>query len=170
MGSLLLLGSLVLIGSWVLIGSLVLIRSWVLTGFWVLIRSWVLIGSWVLIWSWVLGPLRVLGPAFPVCQNRMSILYFNEEGDYSEQNTFDNEVFRSTILHHRKKLNIFTPQMPIYYMITYSIRIGTVDWCKCQKQPLEVFCENRCSLKFRKIHRKHLCQRNHLWTLQNFFT
>ena len=28
-----------------------------------------------------------------------------------------------------------------------------------KKQPPEVFCEKRCSQKFRKIHRKHLCQR-----------
>ena len=44
----------------------------------------------------------------------MSNLYVNEEGDYSEKNTCDNEVCRSTMLHHTKKLNIFTPQMPIY--------------------------------------------------------
>ena len=25
--------------------------------------------------------------------------------------------------------------------ITYNIRIGNIDWCKCQKQPLEVFRE-----------------------------
>ena len=47
----------------------------------------------------------------------MSHLYFNEESYYSEENTTcDNEVFRSTILHHRKKLNIFTLQVPIYYI------------------------------------------------------
>ena len=46
----------------------------------------------------------------------MSHLYFNEESDYSEENTCEKEVFRSTILHHRKKLNIFTPQMLIYYI------------------------------------------------------
>ena len=28
----------------------------------------------------------------------MSHLYFNEESGYSEENTYDNEVFRSTIL------------------------------------------------------------------------
>ena len=39
----------------------------------------------------------------------------HEEGDYSEENTFENEALLSTILRHRKKLNIFTPQMPIYY-------------------------------------------------------
>ena len=44
----------------------------------------------------------------------MSHVYFIEESDYSEENTCENEVFRSTILHHRKKLDIFMPQMPIY--------------------------------------------------------
>ena len=33
----------------------------------------------------------------------------------------------TTILHHRKKLNIFTLPLPIY---TYGIRIGNLDWCK----------------------------------------
>ena len=46
----------------------------------------------------------------------MSHLYFKEESDYPEENTCDDEVFRSTILHHRKKLNIFTLQQPIYYI------------------------------------------------------
>ena len=46
----------------------------------------------------------------------MSHLYFNDESDYSEENTCENEVFRSTILHHRKKLNVFTLQLPIYYI------------------------------------------------------
>ena len=75
-------------------------------------------------------------------------LYFNEQSDYSEENTCDNEVFRSTILYQRKKLYIFTLQLPIYYnsvittkilcrepyiisLITYSIRIGNIDLCKC---------------------------------------
>ena len=30
--------------------------------------------------------------------------------------TIDNEVFHFTILHHRKKLNIFTLQLPIHYI------------------------------------------------------
>ena len=68
-------------------------------------------------------------------ENTTSHLYFNEDNDYSEGNTCNNEVFRSTILHHRKKL--------------------------CEKK----LCEKRCSLKFRKIHNKHLCQKKHLWTL-----
>ena len=54
-------------------------------------------------------------------------LYFNEESDYSEENTSDTEHFRSTILQPyqfeskkrvlmravRKKLNLFTLQLPI---------------------------------------------------------
>ena len=31
-------------------------------------------------------------------KNTMSHLYFNEEGDYSEENTVDSEVFHFTIL------------------------------------------------------------------------
>ena len=49
-------------------------------------------------------------------ENTMSHLYFNEESDYSEENTCDSEVFRSNIFYHRKKLNIFTLQLPIYYI------------------------------------------------------
>ena len=47
-------------------------------------------------------------------------------------------------------------------------RIENIHCCKCQKQPLEVFCKKRCSLKCHKIHRKLLCQRKHLRILQNF--
>ena len=46
----------------------------------------------------------------------MPHLYFHEKSDYSEENTCDNEVFRTTILHHGKKLNIFTLQFPFYYI------------------------------------------------------
>ena len=46
----------------------------------------------------------------------MPHLYFNEESDYSKENTCDIEVFCTTILHCRKKLNIFTLQLPIYYI------------------------------------------------------
>ena len=49
-------------------------------------------------------------------ENAMSDLPFNYPSDYSEENTCENEVFCSNILHHRKKLNIFTPHMPIYYI------------------------------------------------------
>ena len=36
----------------------------------------------------------------------MSNLYFNEERDYSEENTCENEVFCFTILQYSKTLNI----------------------------------------------------------------
>ena len=39
-------------------------------------------------------------------ENRMSRLYFNGKSYYSQENTCDNEVFQSTILDQRKKLNI----------------------------------------------------------------
>ena len=42
--------------------------------------------------------------------------HFNEESYYSEENTCDNEGFHSTIPHRRKEVNIFTIQLPIYYM------------------------------------------------------
>ena len=80
----------------------------------------------------------------------MSHLYLNEESDRYEENTCKNE---------RKKLNILTPQLPI---IAYSIRIENLDWCECQKEPLEVFCEKKCTLKFRKIYRENLYRRKHL--------
>ena len=60
----------------------------------------------------------------------MSYLYFNKENDYSVENTNENEDLHSTILysfqfepkqkktggnesHDKKKLNIFTLQLPI---------------------------------------------------------
>ena len=46
----------------------------------------------------------------------MSYLQFNEESDYSEENTCHNEVYRSTSLHHRKKLNTLTFQVSSYYI------------------------------------------------------
>ena len=68
----------------------------------------------------------------------MSDLYFRE--DYSEENTSDNKEFRSTILQPfqfepeqktcvvmrtmRKKLNIFTHQLLIYYILEWEISIG----------------------------------------------
>ena len=47
----------------------------------------------------------------------MSDLYFNEESDYSEENTCDNKVFHSTILQSADLLHI---------------RIGNLNWCKCR--------------------------------------
>ena len=46
----------------------------------------------------------------------MSQLCLNEESDHSVENTCKNEIFRFTFLHHRKKLNLLTPQLPIYYI------------------------------------------------------
>ena len=46
----------------------------------------------------------------------MSHLYLSAESDHSEGNTCKNEAFRVTILHHRQKLNILTPQRLIYYI------------------------------------------------------
>ena len=45
-------------------------------------------------------------------EKTMSHLCFDEESDYSEENTCKNEV----LLHHRKQLNIFTPHLLIYYI------------------------------------------------------
>ena len=47
-------------------------------------------------------------------ENTMSHLCFNEESDYSAEIICNNEVFRSTILHHRKTL--CTLQLLIYFM------------------------------------------------------
>ena len=68
------------------------------------------------------------------------------------------------------KMKSFTPQWKetkhihtsAAGFVTYNMRIENLDWSKCQKQPLEVFCEQRSSLKCRKIHRKLLCQSKHL--------
>ena len=65
---------------------------------------------------------------------------FNEESDYSEENTSDNEDFRSNIFHSfqfepeqkkrvvmramRKKLDILTLQLPIYYVLEQEISTG----------------------------------------------
>ena len=46
----------------------------------------------------------------------MSHLYFNDESNCPEENTFDYEVFRSVILQNRDKLNIFTFELRIYCM------------------------------------------------------
>ena len=77
----------------------------------------------------------------------MSYLYFNEENDYSEKNTNDNEVFRSTILQPFQ----FEPELKIACgnerheketKHTHAsaddllhIRIGNLD-CKCR------YCKN----------------------------
>ena len=72
----------------------------------------------------------------------MSDLCFNEESDYSEENTSDSEDYRFAIFQPfqfepkqkkkrvvmramRKKLNIFTLQLPIYYILEQEISTGT---------------------------------------------
>ena len=66
----------------------------------------------------------------------MSHLCFNEESDYSKENTCDNEVFLSTILHHIKKLNIFASQLPTYY-IQYRFKCGH---CKNEVREIDCLC------------------------------
>ena len=56
----------------------------------------------------------------------------------------------SLSLHHRKKQ---TYSRLSYRFILYSIRMGDFYWCKCQKQPLQVFCEKMFSLNFTKLTR-----------------
>ena len=64
----------------------------------------------------------------------MEHLYFNEESDYSEENTCENEVFCSAIIHHRKKLNIFTPQLVIYFIQYYYRKSQLVQMWTLQIQ------------------------------------
>ena len=69
----------------------------------------------------------------------MSDLYFNEESDFSEESTFENEIFRSTILqpfqfepeqrktcgnerHEKETKQIHTSTADLLY-----IRIGNLD-------------------------------------------
>ena len=67
----------------------------------------------------------------------MSHLYFNEESGYSVENkTCYKEVFRSTIHHHRRKLNIFTLQLSIYY-IQYNRKSRLVEMDTLQKTKRE---------------------------------
>ena len=80
----------------------------------------------------------------------MSNFYFDAERYYSEENTCENEVFRSTILHHRKKLNICLSCQ----FITSQYQNRNLDWYKFQKQSLQLLYKKRCSLKFCKIHRE----------------
>ena len=53
--------------------------------------------------------------------NTISNSYLNEESDYPEVNICDNKIFRSTILYQGKKVNIFTRQLPIYYIHLYAV-------------------------------------------------
>ena len=70
-------------------------------------------------------------------------IYINEETDYSEENTSDNEDFRSTIFqpftfdseqkktcgnerHEKETKHIHASTANLLH-----IRIGNIDWCKC---------------------------------------
>ena len=65
---------------------------------------------------------------FQVSWNFDPVKYWKkEESDYPEENTCDNEVFRSTILHHKKNKHIHASAADLLH---YSIRIGNLDWCK----------------------------------------
>ena len=74
----------------------------------------------------------------------MSDLYFNEESDYSEENTCYIEVFRSTILrlfqyepeqkktcgngsHEKETKHIHASTGDLLHT-----RIANLDWCKCR--------------------------------------
>ena len=51
-------------------------------------------------------------------ENMMSHLHFNEESEYSVENTCKNEVFRSTILHHRKNTkHIHAPAADLFHIV-----------------------------------------------------
>ena len=81
-----------------------------------------------------------------ITKNTMSHLYFNEESDYSEENTCENEVFHSTILHHRKKLNY--SRLSCRDVLHTNARSS--QWrCSVQKGVLK---------NFAKFAGKHLCQ------------
>ena len=76
----------------------------------------------------------------------MSDLFFNKESDYSEENIYVTvKSFAPSLFNHfsmslnrkkrvimramRKKLNIFTIQLPICYLL--YCRINNLDLCKC---------------------------------------
>ena len=79
-------------------------------------------------------------------ENAILNLYFNEERDYSEEDTCGNKVFRSTILHQVqfKPQKVFTcgkesdenetKHIHASAADLLHIRIGNLDWCKLQKQ------------------------------------
>ena len=104
------------------------------------------------VWSFFMFSLN-FDPVKEILKIRCHIYIFVKKVIILRKIHAKNEVFRSTILHHRKKLNVSLS----YRFITYSIRIGNLDWCKCQMQPLS---EN--------FYREHLCHRKHLQVLRNF--
>ena len=66
-------------------------------------------------YGWFSGFIKFWSSERNTEKNTIAHLHFNEESDYSEEKACANEVFSSTILHHRKKLNIFTLQLLIHY-------------------------------------------------------
>ena len=91
----------------------------------------------------------------------MPDLYFNEESDYSEVNTCDNKVFCYPILqpfqfnpeqkktcgnetHEKETINIFTVQLPIYYILEQEISIcENADIAKTKREELIVVALKR---------------------------
>ena len=71
----------------------------------------------------------------------MSHLYFNEVSDYSDKNTSENEAFRST-----RGRNCSYSRLSCRFII-YNTRMGNLDWRKCHKQPLEMFCKKKVFFK-----------------------
>ena len=67
-------------------------------------------------------------------------------------------------LHHRKKLNIFTPQLLIYYIQYQNRKSRLVQMPEAATGVLR----KRCFLKCRKVHKKLLCQSKYLRIWQNF--
>ena len=74
-------------------------------------------------------------------ENTIIDLYFNEESHDSEENTCDNEVFRSTILqpfqfdesHEKETKHIHASAADLL-----QIRMENLDWCKCGQCKNEV--------------------------------
>ena len=92
-------------------------------------------------------------------ENRMSHLYFNEGSDYFGKT-------KSFAPPKKETKHVHVSAADLLHIV---FRIENLDSCKSQKEPLEVFCEKRRSLKCRKVHRKLLCQRKYLWILQHLF-
>ena len=72
---------------------------------------------------------------------------------------------RSTFLLHDKEIVLFNSQREVWVEFVSSsivfIAHNSFDSsasCNLKKQPLEVFCKEKCCQKFCKIHRKTLCQ------------
>ena len=81
-----------------------------------------------------------------VFENMMSDLYFNEESDYSGENTCGNKVFLSNIFRpfhfeseQKKTCGNGSDEKGTKYIHPTAadllhIRIGNLDWCKCRRK------------------------------------